>query len=78
MSDEDDDDDFFDFDEMEKKTFVTLQDSSVIQHLSFYQQNSTMFRYFILAASPLASSGFAAIGDWKGLCHFQTSIYTIF
>lgn len=44
MSDEDDDDDFFDFDEMEKKTFVTLQDSSVIQHLSFYQQNSTMFR----------------------------------
>ena len=47
MSDEDDDDDFFDFDEMEKKTFVTLQDSSVIQHLSFYQQNSTMFRYFI-------------------------------
>lgn len=44
MSDEDDDDEFFDFDEMEKKTFVTLQDSSVIQHLSFYQQNSAMFR----------------------------------
>ena len=34
--------------------------------------------YVILAASPLASSGFAAIGDWKGLCPFQTSIYTIF
>ena len=34
--------------------------------------------YNLLAASPLASSGFAAIGDWKGLCPFQTSIYTIF
>ena len=31
--------------------------------------------YSILAASPLASSGFAAIGDWKGLCPFQTSIF---
>ena len=28
-----------------------------------------------LAASPLASSVFAAIGDWKGLCPFQTSIF---
>ena len=32
-------------------------------------------KYSILAASPLASSGFAAIGDWKGLCPFQTSIF---
>ena len=31
--------------------------------------------YLSLAASPLASSGFAAIGDWKGLCPFQTSIF---
>ena len=30
---------------------------------------------FILAASPLASSGIAAIGDWKGLGPFQTSIF---
>ena len=35
---------------------------------------SAMLLYLLLAASPLASSGFAAIGDWKGLCPFQTSI----
>ena len=36
---------------------------------------SLLFKYHTLAASPLASSGFAAIGDWKGLCPFQTSIF---
>ena len=34
-----------------------------------------MGNYCQLAASPLASSGYAAIGDWKGLCPFQTSIF---
>ena len=38
----------------------------------WFTQNYGVYR---LAASPLASSGFAAIGDWKGLCPFQTSIF---
>jgi hypothetical protein len=34
-----DDDDSYDFDDMETKTFLTLQDSSVIQRLSFRSDN---------------------------------------
>lgn len=43
-----DDDDSYDFDDMETKTFLTLQDSSVIQRLSFRSDNKIRYAKKIL------------------------------
>ena len=54
--------------------FLTSNSDTVNIILSIWK--FIQFLYMLLAASPLASSGFVAIGDWK--VPFQTSMYTIF
>ena len=48
-----------------------------IKSLKIYTSKNYFYlinNIYQLAASPLASSGFAAMGDWKELCPFQTSM----